>query len=175
MTTDSVIFKAPSPAVTVGSHSRLFADTCQVVMRLFLVFDPDPDSRAILAAYLRHLGHQVLDTDRAEDALGLAREHRPDGVVTEFVTPTSPTYSFLETLRLDPATARIPTVVWTSRMGPELSRRVEVAGGVLVSKPTSPRTVYRALLQALERSTPGLVPPDPASSRSTLPANGSGG
>lgn len=137
-------------------------------MRLFLLFDPDGDSRSILATYLRHLGHQVLDTDIPGDALALAREHRPDAVITEAVRMRSPTASLLESLRLDPATASIPVVVWTSRVDPETIRAVRTYGGIFVSKPAAPSVVYRSLTTALDAAPFDSYPSD---TRSRPPAS----
>lgn len=128
-------------------------------MRLFLLFDPDGDSRAILATYLRHLGHQVLDTDIPGDALALARQHRPDLVVAEFLHPFSPAASLLEALRLDPTTTDIPVVVWTSRVESHTVTRIRELGAVFVAKPTPPSTVYRAAQSALEHRGFGPSPP----------------
>lgn len=119
-------------------------------MRLFLLYDPDGDSRSILATYLRHVGHQVLDTGILNDALALAREHRPDAVVTETTRVVSPTPSLLESLRLDPATASIPVVVWTSRVDPDTRKHVEARGAAFVPKPSAPSVVYRRIAETLD-------------------------
>lgn len=128
-------------------------------MRLFLLFDPDGDSRAILATYLRHLGHQVLDTDIPGDALALARQHRPDVVVAEFLHPFAPASSLLEALRVDPTTADIPVVVWTSRVESHTVTRIRALGGIFVAKPTPPSTVVQAARRALEHHDFGSSPP----------------
>ena len=123
-------------------------------MRLFLLYDPDGDSRSILGTYLRHRGHQVLDTGSFEDAVSLAREHSPDAVVSELAPISSRGASLLETLRLDPATALLPVLVWTSRVEPSTVGRVEAHQGVFLAKPTSPSTVYGTLIRMLDTPPP---------------------
>lgn len=137
-------------------------------MRLFLLYDPDGDSRSILATYLRHVGHQVLDTDIPGDALALAREHRPDAVITEILSVHTPSPTLLELLRLDQATASIPVVVWTSRVDPLTIKAVRAHGAVFVPKPSAPSTVYRTLVDTLD-PTPPEYPPDARPRSSTSP------
>lgn len=138
-------------------------------MRLFLLYDPDGDSRAILATYLRHVGHQVLDTDVPGDALALAREHRPDAVITEIRSLHTPTPTVLESLRLDQATASIPVVVWTSRVDPVTIKAVRAHGAVFVPKPSAPSVVYRTLVETLDATPPDSYPPGARPRPSTSP------
>ena len=52
-----------------------------------LVIDDEANQRRVLADYLRDCGHDVLEAEAAEDALGVLDDERPDIVLTDLRLP----------------------------------------------------------------------------------------
>lgn len=87
---------------------------------------------------------QTLAATGGEQALDVAREHRPDLVLLDIDMPVMDGFSTLKALRADPVTRDIPVVFVTGHNDPDTEVRCLKSGGVdFVSKPVHP-TVLRA-------------------------------
>lgn len=73
----------------------------------------------VLARFLRKFlevrGFQVVLRERAEQGLLAARALSPDVIILDLRLPGMDGCAFLRVLRDDPATARIPVIVWTGK------------------------------------------------------------
>lgn len=78
-----------------------------------LIADQDPDSREPLAELLRGAGYGVLESDRGDDALRLARATLPAAVITEIPLAGICGYELCHLMKSDPA-MRIPVVFLTA-------------------------------------------------------------
>jgi PAS domain S-box-containing protein len=83
-----------------------------------LVADDNADMRGYL---LRLLGgeHAVLAAADGEEALRLARERKPDLVLTDVMMPRLDGFGLLRALRQDDATASLPVILLSARAGEE--------------------------------------------------------
>jgi CheY-like chemotaxis protein len=118
-----------------------------------LLIDGDCDTREILRALLTWKGHQVLESESADDGVRLADNEQPGVIITEYLIPPGRRgRCVVEELRLNPRTAPIPTIVFTSNRSPESRYRVEAAGALFLGKPASPLTV----LEAIRRLVPAV-------------------
>jgi CheY-like chemotaxis protein len=121
---------------------------------VILLIDGDLDTREILKALLEWKGYRTLESEGADAGLRAAHDEQPAVIVSEFLIPPVPQGRCVaEELRLNPGTASIPTVVFTSNRFPESRRRVEAAGAVYLEKPASPHIV----LQTIERLIPVIA------------------
>ena len=77
-----------------------------------LIADQDPDSREQLAELLRGAGYGVLESDRGDEALRLARSTLPAAVITEIPLAGICGYELCHLMKSDPA-MRIPVVFLT--------------------------------------------------------------
>jgi CheY-like chemotaxis protein len=119
-----------------------------------LLIDGDRDTREILKALLEWKGYRTLQNAGADDGLRAAHDEQPAVIVSEFlIPPVRQGRCVAEELRLNPRTAGIPTIVFTSNRLPESRRRVEAAGAVYLEKPASPHIV----LQTIERLIPVIA------------------
>ena len=84
------------------------------VHRTVLLVDPHEDSRIIYAALLRHSGYRVLEAKNGVEGILLAREHRPDLIVTELFVPSAHGWKVPELLKHDPRTSHIPILALTA-------------------------------------------------------------
>lgn len=64
-----------------------------------LVADDDDAIRRLLAAYVRSLGHEVLEAADGEEAVALALEVRPDAVLVDVLMPRLDGYGTVARLR----------------------------------------------------------------------------
>jgi DNA-binding NarL/FixJ family response regulator len=78
-----------------------------------LIADQDRDSRERLAELLRGAGYGVLESERGDDALRLARSTLPAAVITEIPLAGISGYELCHRVKSDP-TMRIPVVFLTA-------------------------------------------------------------
>lgn len=79
-----------------------------------LAVDDTPHNLDLITYLLTAAGHEVIGSETGEDALGLAREHRPDLVVLDVQLPGMDGYAVLERLRADPEMAHTLVVAVTA-------------------------------------------------------------
>ncbi|HWF34304.1 MAG TPA: response regulator transcription factor [Solirubrobacteraceae bacterium] len=129
-------------------------------MTSILVVDDVPADRELLATILGYAGYEVLEADRGEIALELARAHRPAVIVADILMPTMDGYELVRELRADEATAQIPVVFYTATYVIEEVRRLASACGVshILIKPCEPEEVMRTIEEAISAQPEPVVP-----------------
>ena len=116
--------------------------------RTILLVEDDESSQYIFGTVLRHYGYQVLLARTVEGGLALLRERMPDAVVLDIGLPGVDGFHFLERVRGDPATERLPVVVATVHVFAADEERAREAGcDIFLKKPLEPAR----LLETLER------------------------
>jgi twitching motility two-component system response regulator PilH len=80
-----------------------------------MVVDDSPSDKAYLKQMLEHAGFEVIEAESGQDAIDLARSALPDCVVMDVVMPGMNGFQATRTLSKDPATARIPILVVSSK------------------------------------------------------------
>jgi CheY-like chemotaxis protein/anti-sigma regulatory factor (Ser/Thr protein kinase) len=80
---------------------------------LALVVDDDAAARELLVLALQGDGYRVITAGGGDEALALARRHRPSVVTLDVFLPTIDGWDVLRLLKDDPATADIPVVMVT--------------------------------------------------------------
>jgi DNA-binding NarL/FixJ family response regulator len=126
-------------------------------MTSVLVVDDVPADRELLATIVRHAGYEVLEADRGEQALHLARARGPAVIVADILMPTMDGYELVRELRDDQATAHIPVIFYTATYVIDEVRRLAAACGVtyILIKPADPAQVLAVIGDAIS------VQPDP--------------
>lgn len=106
--------------------------------RTILVADDEPYLTFMLATRLREHGAEVIIASDGEEALRLAREHRPNLILTDFQMPIMSGLELARNLLASPETAEIPVVLLTAR-GHRLPAAELVATNIrhLIAKPFS--------------------------------------
>ena len=119
-------------------------------MKTVLLIDGDHDSRIVYRTILRHYGYTVAEAEDGELGLRLARELRPEVVVTELTVPKLGGLELITALRADPATEHLCVLVLTAISLATERERAETAGcNKFMTKPIEPT----ALLQEIESVT----------------------
>ena len=116
-------------------------------MSKVLVAEDDP---ALLASYqeaITAFGHECIAARDGREALELARRHRPDVVVTDYMMPIMSGIEVIRALRLDPALSQVPTVLLSAARPPD-HERSEAA--MFVSKPLTLERLEATIREALE-------------------------
>ena len=114
-----------------------------------LVADDDDDIRDLVAFRLDRAGYEVLRAGDGQEALDLAKEHRPDLAVLDVMMPKLTGYDVTRELRADPATSRIPVILLTARVQEaDVARGFEAGADDYVKKPFSPQEL-KARVQAV--------------------------
>ena len=114
-----------------------------------LVADDDDDIRDLVAFRLDRAGYDVLRAGDGQEALDLAREHRPDLAVLDVMMPRMTGYDVTRELRADQATSRIPVILLTARVQEaDVARGFEAGADDYVKKPFSPQEL-KARVQAV--------------------------
>ncbi len=116
------------------------------VRRRVLVVEDHPDGAESLRLLLSLWGYEVRLAATGPEGLTLARQWRPDAVLSDIGLPGLDGCRLAEALSRDPATAAI-TLIGMSGYGDEMTRRRagECGFTALLTKPIDP-TLLRALL-----------------------------
>lgn len=115
--------------------------------RRVLMVDDDPSLQEVAVLALERVGgYSVIPARSGEEAVALAREHRPEGILLDVMMPGLDGPSTLALLRADPATASIPVVFLTAKtQAAERERLAALAVAGILSKPFNPMTLAAEL------------------------------
>ena len=80
-------------------------------MSSILVIDDDALFRGLMKAAFQKSGHEVLVAEDGESGVDLAKENKPDIIVTDMSMPRMTGWEVLDALKSDPGTEAIPVVV----------------------------------------------------------------
>lgn len=114
-----------------------------------LLVEDDFDTLHPLAELLRLKGYGVITASEAEKALNIARESRPDLIITDIVLPGKSGLHFILGVRTDPVIYSTPIMV-ISGCGPMILVEAESAGAnYCLEKPINIESFWSALGQVL--------------------------
>jgi DNA-binding response OmpR family regulator len=107
---------------------------------LILVADDDPDILALVSFRLERAGYEVVAATNGEEAVELARAHRPDLAILDVMMPRVDGYEATRRLREHEDTRRIPVILLTARVQEDdVARGFEAGADDYVKKPFSPQ------------------------------------
>jgi twitching motility two-component system response regulator PilH len=116
-----------------------------------LIVEDNPDTRDLLALYLRKAGFLVVIAVDGQEGLSMAKAEKPDAILTDLMMPNLDGLEMVRRLRSDADTARIPIVIATAH-GKLLDERFTGADQVIL-KPFDlnhlARTIKEMILQSL--------------------------
>jgi len=135
---------APEPRQARPSSAAVAATAHTGGVRVLLA-DDDPDLRGIARKALTRDGHEVTEAGDGAEALRLARENPPDLMVLDLIMPELDGLEVLSIIRSEPATARVPVLLFTSLGGEALIRSgFELGATDYLTKPfTMPQLTAR--------------------------------
>ncbi len=115
-----------------------------------LVVDDEAHIVQVLSLKLRNAGYEVITAVDGEEGVDLAREQRPDLIITDFQMPYLTGLELCQALAEHEPTAKIPIVILTAR-GYALDEADLALGNIkdVISKPFSPRAIVQLLRELL--------------------------
>ena len=117
-----------------------------------LVVDDEPEAVELVEFNLKQAGYDVLTAFDGAEALAKARTKTPSLIVLDLMLPEMSGLEVCQTLRRDPATARIPIIMLTARAA-EIDRvlGLELGADDYLTKPFSPRELVLRIKKILQR------------------------
>ncbi len=120
-----------------------------------LIIEDCKDLAWILARFLRDAGYRVLVAYDGAHGLALVERERPDCVVLDLMMPVMSGIEVLQRLRHGPATATLPVVLVSARVGQGRTHMLaEGDADYCVAKPFTRAQVLYAVSMALGRHVP---------------------
>ena len=117
-----------------------------------LVVDDEPEAVELVEFNLKQAGYAVATAADGAEALTKARTQTPDLIVLDVMLPEMDGFEICKTLRLDPATAKVPIVMLTAKAA-EIDRvlGLELGADDYLTKPYSPRELLLRIKKILAR------------------------
>jgi DNA-binding response OmpR family regulator len=124
-----------------------------------LVVDDEPEAVELLEFNLKQAGYAVSSAADGAAALKKARAQTPDLIVLDVMLPEMDGFEVCKTLRLEPATARVPILMLTAKAA-EIDRvlGLELGADDYLTKPFSPRELLLRIKKILARGAPAEKP-----------------
>ena len=120
-----------------------------------LVVDDEIHIVQVVAIKLRNNGFDVTTAENGAIALDIAKEEKPDIIITDFQMPVMTGLELVENLRKDSVTENIPVIMLTARgFAIEEDKRNELKISACLSKPFSPRELLQTIEEVIEQTTP---------------------
>lgn len=105
-----------------------------------LVVDDNPDLRSYVASILQRQGHRVSTAHNGAAGLDVARNVRPQLIITDLMMPQVSGLELIERVRLDPELQGTPIILLTAKVGDETRLEgVEQGADAYISKPFKDR------------------------------------
>jgi signal transduction histidine kinase len=137
-----------------------------------LVLDDRPEDRELMSTLLGYAGHDVIEAATGDAALRLARDRRPELIITDILMPGMNGYEFVRRLREDSDVGGTAVIFCTANYLEGEVRELAAACGVsrFISKPSAPDVVLATVADALGATElrPSPVPPGPEFEREQL-------
>ncbi len=93
-----------------------------------LTADDEPLNRKLVQTALAPKGYTVITAKNGEEAVNLARTHKPDVILMDTLMPVMDGLAAVSQIRADPKTRGIPIIMLTS-VGYDLNKRLAVGLG----------------------------------------------
>jgi PAS domain S-box-containing protein len=137
-----------SVIVSDGSLSPVLLDKPQHPEETVLICDDDPVARSIVRHHLEQHGYLVLEAERGEVCLSIARQQEVNAILLDLKMPGMSGWETLNRLKIDPHTSGIPVVVLSMQSPQEtLDLPGEIHGWV--QKPASEQRLLAELGHAI--------------------------
>ncbi|HSY06088.1 MAG TPA: response regulator [Steroidobacteraceae bacterium] len=120
-------------------------------MAKILVVDDHAPSRKAAVAVLSHDGHVTLEASDGADGLEMAREERPQLVISDILMTLMDGYEFMRQLRADPKLCSTPVIFYTAHYHEREAHKLVEACGVarVLVKPCTSKEMLQAVDQVL--------------------------
>ena len=125
--------------------------------RRVLVAEDDPDSRHLVAEYLRRARYEVLEAGDGEQAVQIAKDKHPVLILLDIRMPGMDGIAALQALRADDQTRRVPVIMMTAYAGALEENRATMTAldaPITLTKPFTAEQLVTAIAQTLAAGDP---------------------
>jgi two-component system cell cycle sensor histidine kinase/response regulator CckA len=123
-----------------------------------LIVDDEAESRSRLRTLLQAHGHAVTEASNGLDALQVARQQRPDLVISDILMPQMDGFALCRASRTDPALSRLPFLFYTGTYATpkDVAHARRVGATRFLVKSMAAEEIIRAITEALGEPQPTL-------------------
>ena len=114
-----------------------------------LVIDDDENILKIMAEYLEVIGVVGITTNDPKEGIKMAKEQKPDVILTDIMMPAMAGEEVARILRSDPATSHIPIIFMTALADAEDTERAPKGGYRFLAKGLPPDEFQKKLRQLI--------------------------
>ena len=116
-----------------------------------LIVDDDVQSRQLYASLLTPFGHQVLEARDGREGLEVAKQEKPDLIVSDILMPTMNGYEFVTAIRKFPSLKNVPVIFHSASFLDREARALGASCGVslYILKPCDPERILDIVHNAL--------------------------
>ncbi|PWF48528.1 EAL domain-containing protein [Massilia glaciei] len=116
-----------------------------------LIVDDHVLNREFLIALLGYGGHRLLEAADGVEGLAVARELKPDLIISDIMMPNMDGHEFVTQLRREPGLAAVPVIFYTATYREREALDLARACGVrwVLPKPSEPEVILRAVREVL--------------------------
>jgi two-component system, cell cycle response regulator len=145
--------RATGPALAAGQAAIDVAVAAPVRARI-LVVDDRPINLSLIRNILEPLGYSLITAATVADGLRLARESRPDAIVSDVQIGDHTGFDFLKAAKADPALRNIPFILNTSTQCNEAarSRGLSLGAARFLFRPIDPAVLVAEIEACLPES-----------------------
>ncbi len=124
--------------------------------RLILVLDDSPYNLALKRGLLEPLGYAVVTAETPQAALGLARQRRPDLIISDIGTREGTGFDFIADVKADAALRQVPFIFLTATHWTEEARRrsIELGACRFLRRPIDSASLLGEIRACLGQAVP---------------------
>lgn len=118
-----------------------------------LVVEDNTSNMLLIATILKRAGYTVLQAERAEQGIELARTAGPALILMDVALPGVDGHAATRVLKADPETSRIPIIALTAHaMKGDEEKALEAGCDGYLTKPIDSRTLMKAVADLIARA-----------------------
>ncbi|MCP4151917.1 MAG: response regulator, partial [bacterium] len=138
---------------TVG-ESELDTEAIHFEKATILEVDDMDLNRWLIAQYLEEQNFEIIEAENGQQAVALAKEHRPDLILMDLKMPVMNGYEATRTIKTDDRLKHIPVVAVTASVLLEELLEIKKAGSnSYLKKPINRKELFRELMRFLPYTT----------------------
>jgi PAS domain S-box-containing protein len=120
-------------------------------MAKILVVDDRQINRQFLVSLLKYGRHVLLEASDGEEALTIAREVKPDLIITDILMPRMDGYELVRRLKSDQTLVNTPVIFYTAHYREREAKEIAISCGVkhVITKPSEPEIILKTVSEIL--------------------------
>ena len=121
---------------------------------LLLLVDDNEMSRGVLKKILEISGYETVCGSDGDEGLLLAKQHKPDLVISDIMMPSSDGYQFCRNIRMDPALKNIPFIFYSAAFTStqDVDFAYDLGATRFIQKPQSPKKILALVEELLSKA-----------------------